>query len=267
MKVKIVILTPELATELLQKNTINRPVTWTKVDEWASMMRAGAWKQNGDTVRLSTCDTLLDGQHRCHAVIKSGVAIDVIMVEGLDRSVFDTIDSGKKRSAADVLGAVGEKNRTCLSACLARVEDLICGRRPSTKAAQNNDVLGLLQKYPKATDSVALISNTASHTGVPPSLLSALHYVFSTIDRDSADQFVVDLAKGAGLTDSDPIYVLRERMLKEKMGKSKLPTHEVCALCIKAWNHRMAGKTVRALRWRNDENRPEAFPKISGLAA
>jgi hypothetical protein len=66
-------------------------------------MLDGNWKENGETVKLDSNGNIIDGQHRLQAIVDSGVTIELILVEGLNPSVADTIDIGRKRSIEQYL--------------------------------------------------------------------------------------------------------------------------------------------------------------------
>src|SRR5687768_7089981 len=112
---------PDTAELLLSKNLGNRPINIQRVAKLAEEMAAGRWVFNGDAIRFNG-NGLVDGQHRLKAVIKSGVSIDTLLVEGLDHNVFPTIDTGKPRSAADTLATAGESRCKSTAATLKLVD-------------------------------------------------------------------------------------------------------------------------------------------------
>src|ERR1700689_2182609 len=103
-----ILLTPELAAQLLDHNNLNRPLNDQHVKRIANQILAGKWKFNGDTIKLSVKKDVLDGQHRLWAVMESKVPIETIIVEGIEAEAFATIDTLRKpRSGADVLALKG----------------------------------------------------------------------------------------------------------------------------------------------------------------
>lgn len=107
--------TPEMATEILENNPKNRPIKRLHLSFLCAELREGRWKFNGDAIRIATDGTLIDGQHRLEAVKQTGVPINTLIITGLDPDVFDTIDSGARRSSGYVIVYVGQsinlKNR------------------------------------------------------------------------------------------------------------------------------------------------------------
>jgi hypothetical protein len=261
--VRVVVLTPELASELLSRNEKNRRIRPNNLKKLKDALAGGRWKFNGDTVCVSKSGLLIDGQHRCKAVSETGIPIIVILVEGLDDDVFDTKDIGAQRNAADVLNILGETDCRTLAAALNWVSKYYRGKMTDTDAVPPYSIDELLDEHRGLADSVKLVRANRDVL-VPAALLAALHYLFSHDDRGQADRFLNDLAKGVGLADTDGVYHLRERMMKNRVSKAKLPHPEIAALTIKAWNARRRGAEVRTLRWRNDKDAPEPFPMIHG---
>ena len=136
MQVQVQTITPDYAAALLAKNTSNRPFTSSHADTIANGIRRGEWKLNGDAIRISDDGVLLDGQHRLTAIVRAGVPVQSVVIGGLPRDVFDTIDIGaKRRSTADVLAIHGEKHYTTLSAA-AYLCQLGEGKTNSARSSQ-----------------------------------------------------------------------------------------------------------------------------------
>lgn len=260
VRVSVQLMTPELARELLDRNDRNRSLSKPNLLKLKREVAAGRWKFNGDPIRISKTGQVIDGQHRLQLCAQTGQSFPVVMVEGLDDDVFDTIDTGKSRTASDVLSVMGSVNCHRLSAALGVVDRYFSGSLGNQHGGglQPSEVAGVLARYPEATASVQYVGSGESIIGA--GLLGGLHCLFKYVDEPEANRFVDDLKTGVGLTSDDPVYLLRERLVKDRASKSRLPRHEIAALAIKAWNARRSKGAVRLLRWRNDE----VFPVISG---
>src|SRR5215471_7565954 len=95
-KLDTIILSPERAAELLEHNSYNRPLSQPHVERIARQIRDGKWKFNGDTIKISTNGDVLDGQHRLWAVLEAKKAIETVIVYGIERDAFATIDTIRK---------------------------------------------------------------------------------------------------------------------------------------------------------------------------
>ena len=257
MKVKLTSITPSLAEEMLKKNMGNRPLNILHADKLAKEMVSGRWKVNGDTICLNG-DRIIDGQHRLHAIIQSGITCEILVVDGLDYDVFDTKDVGKRRSPGDTLGARGEKNACRLAAALVLIDKYVTGRIEKSVAYSNTEMEELLMKYPAARFSIQ--TNNSVKGLLTPAVLDACHYIFSRKDPVMADMFVDKVMRGTDLSEGSPWYVLREKLVNNSLAKAKLNKSYLMALCIKAWNHSRTGTTVKVLKYAQDGINSEAFP-------
>lgn len=259
MKCELVTITPQIAEKLLKKNNHNRTLNLRHAEALADEIREGRWKVNGDTICING-ETLIDGQHRLQAVVLSGMPIQSLFVDGLPSDVFNTKDIGKKRSAADTLSVLGKKNSKRLASALVLVDKYFTGRSTKNVRYSNTEVEGLLNKYPDIEGY--LLVNTKGRGLIAPAVLDTCYYLFSKKDQELADEFVEKVIKGTGLEEKSPFYLLRERLVANSLSKAKLSREYILALCIKAWNYRRSGSRLRALRWRDKGNTPEAFPVV-----
>jgi hypothetical protein len=119
METSLTLISPQRAKELLEQNTCNRTLRENHVKNLASDMLNGLWRdKTGESIKFTKSGQLIDGQHRLHAVIRSGKSIRFMICEGLDANVMDVIDTGIKRNASDVLFLKGVKNASVASAII-----------------------------------------------------------------------------------------------------------------------------------------------------
>lgn len=257
MNYELKTITPETAKRMLGLNVGNRAINKRHVDSLAREMQNGRWKINGDTICLNG-SKLIDGQHRLHAVVQSGVTIKSLVVEDLPSDVFDTKDVGKRRSAGDTLSVLGKRNANRLAAALVMVDKYMTGRADRNVQYSNTEVELLLGKYPDLEDHI--VTSISGRMLLTPAVLDSCFYIFSRIDRDLANDFVNSVMRGVGLIEGTAWYVLRERLINNSLSKAKLPKSYMMALCIKAWNFQRVNKRVTYLRWVDSGKGAEAFP-------
>lgn len=230
-------ITPETAASWLKINTRNRRVSADLVNGYARAMQEGRWDTNGETIKISDRGRLLDGQHRLLACVKAQCNFRSYVIFGVNDDMFATIDVGKKRTAGDIIGLDDIKNADTVAAAVRWVVLLRSGsfKKANVKMAADEIRLFLMGE-PDIETSAA--EARKAHTVVAPAIAGALHYLFSIKDRETADAFMRDLAMGSNLIPGDPILVLRERLIRDKISKARLPQEEIMALCIRAWNRR-----------------------------
>lgn len=261
MNAKLERITPETAAVMLQLNKNNRPVSTRQVKALAKEIKEGRWQINGDTITFAD-DRLVDGQHRLMAIIESGIPITTFVVRGVASESFLTKDSGRKRTPGDALAISGVINSLSVAAAIKQVWIYSkTGILDTTGSAPSTSVL--IEFFEQNTSIVKSVQLVGKKTKlVHNSLLTALHYLFTQKDQSAADQFVNDLIYGANLDPSDPVFMLRSRLVDNFSSTLKLPYYSLGALIIKAWNLRREGKTVKRLVFKSTGEGAEDYPII-----
>lgn len=104
---KTVRIYPEDAERLYGKSKGNRTINRSRVTEYANLMASGKWELNGESIILDENGDVSDGHHRLLACIKANTPFDTILITGVPRKTWTTIDQGKSRSMGDVFGIAG----------------------------------------------------------------------------------------------------------------------------------------------------------------
>lgn len=241
------IVTPAMAQKWLETaNIANRPITQSRVDQYATAMSKGEWKINGEFLIFDSVGRLANGQHRLKACIKSGCTFPALVIRGVDPEAWTTMDSGRPRQASDLLGSIGIKNWNRTANATQWVIRIKAGKVSTAgfwqrSRASNAEVLNFAVKNPALSDSVSAIKGcTFLSSG---NLLAALHFLMSEVDRVEADRFFTDLANGEHLAPGDPAHIVREDLIRAK-GKKKIPQCEAAAKIIRAWNMRRSGTST-----------------------
>lgn len=261
-------ITPEKASQYLESNIENnRSVSKRWVDNITELMRRGDWMANGDTIKFQApngdgIEHLLDGQHRLMAIIRLDKPVECLVARGLSDQTFLTIDSGRKRTAADCLTIAGYKNAATLAAGLRNLvqfeDDHTFGVK--FKTFPNTLIMQCLDKHPDIIDSV-----TYGGRGkyiVPGSILVFIHYLLSRDNHDMAGEFILKITEGVSMLQGDPILVLRERLMRYKANGVRLRKQLIIALLFKTWNYYYEGRTVTKLIYNPHR---ESFPVLLGL--
>jgi hypothetical protein len=200
------VITPAAAAKMLQRSNFrNRNLNNRQVDQIAQSMQLGRFKLNGETIKLDDQGNVFDGQHRLHAIIKSQIPVRICVARNLDQSVFDTVDKGRKRTDADILGIKNEKNTATLSAALRIVNAYLhLGSDGFNKGegsipyhrVKHFLIADLLESHCDIRHSVNLIASTKGKVRPfhPAGLISAIHYLFGKLTADSIcrDGFTAD---------------------------------------------------------------------------
>jgi hypothetical protein len=264
-------ITPAEAEELLGKNTHNRRITERRVDTFARDMKAGKWMVNGEAIKVREDGRLDDGQHRLLAVVKAGVPITTMLVTGIPVGAQETMDQGRARTLGDILHLRGEQSASQLAAALRALmrytREGRVGETGTNDAPSTQELLALLEEHPEVRRSVKFVT---AFVGRMPGRLTtgvscALHYLMSSADHADADAFYHLINHGEGLVRGNPVWFLRERLIRDGIGTANRmrPTVKY-ALTVKAFNFWREGKTIELLSWRPGGSGAEAFPLIIG---
>ena len=110
MKVEIMTITPEMASEFLTHNIGNRNPKKHNIDKYAQLMTAGEWNLTHQGIAFDETGRLMDGQNRLFAIVKSGVPVEMMVTHGLKSEVNKSIDDGAVRSVRDYMRFSGEES-------------------------------------------------------------------------------------------------------------------------------------------------------------
>lgn len=262
---RVLDLTPKAASAMLDKNIKNRKLSNRNYATLVRAMTNGEWELNGEAIKVDVDGFILDGQHRLHAVVESGVTIRTFIIEGLPSSTQDTMDTGKSRGLSDVLSIRGEANHTTIASIVRRV---FLYRRHGLRSATLSSYPTTVKETLRFFDNNEWIRDLASPSArigraakLPASLTGLLMVAFSDIDKTDADDFFEKLSTGAGIASNSPILVLRDTLRKFHDSKGATNQTHLAAITIKAWNKYRDGETASILRFTTGGANPESFPE------
>jgi len=261
----IISITPKLAKVFLAKNNpINRPIRQGSVNVLIEEIKEHGWNLNGETIKFHKDGSLIDGQHRLTAIVQSGVSIKSSIFSGADDDALIKIDTGKARTAADILAMMGYSYPAIRAGGLR----LICLYSRRFKGHRNrftpSQIIALQNEHNLNEESPVLGKSLTRL--LPPTMACALHHLFSEKDPQAATEFMESLKDGTGLVANSPIYVLREKLIR--ISKDRNIQHRetmFMAFCIKAWNLTRMGQKCSLIVWRGKiakQGKLEAFPAI-----
>ena len=152
--------TPKLAAEWLQNNFVNRPLSEDTVIAYARDMMNGVWTRTHQGIAFNDLDALIDGQHRLHAVIRSGRTVPMMVtfglpakIEGAEMTTMDAVDRGKPRSVADQLKIQhGLKNGSAIAMVVKSIAALCSSER--TRRLSVGQTLDIYRAFREPVDRV-----------------------------------------------------------------------------------------------------------------
>ena len=260
---EIVELTPELAKEFLERlPERQRQLSQPSVDMYASDMLEGEWIFTGDAIRFDTEGNLIDGQHRCTAVVESGRTVPAVVIRGLASDAILNLDNGRRRSFADDLKIKGYANHTALAAIIGRIWHWQHGNfgykgipmvRHAVYANTNptrSQLWATLLEHPEVIEVTTHAQRIYRYAhNVPISVIGFSWWLLGEADVDNREQFFHELTHGASRNNPEyPINVLK-RVATRRFGPSeRLEGWVWLAYIIKAWNAWYNEQSISYLR-------------------
>lgn len=256
--------TPEDAQRFLATKAINRPVLASFVSFLARQIELGRWHPTAGTLGFNEDGQLNDGQHRCEAIIRAGIPVE-IGFRTVRQSDLVAVDTGKSRTAAHGLALRNIEHPTTVSGVIRGVANIRQSAGAGaivTKAGallSNEEVWETVRAEPQYVLAASVgqeLRGTCPF--LTPSELGALFFVFANATDDhTAREFLLDIAEDRqpteGLTHAVRVWLLRAEASRRKPSR-----RDAVLVCLGAWN-----------RWiRNERSgkaqRPRKVPSVLG---
>lgn len=271
MRIEIILVTPELAAEWLQSNTNNRNVKRWTVEQYARDMSAGRWAMTGDPIRFAPDGRLLDGQHRLMAVVKSQVAVEMVVIRGLDPSSQIVMDIGPSRTGGDALKLTGHRSVNQLASVAKLATHWIRGEikvsHVSLKPLSTAEIAAAVEADP-TLDVATAVGNRYTHkkgsgAGIRAagSAISFAYWLIAgAAGSEAALGFLDDLSEHRTAGNGDPRLAAIQRLDSARERGESLRNMTQAFILITAWNAVRSGKSLTIIKL-SANGKPLAFPE------
>jgi hypothetical protein len=262
LKTELRLINATIAKEMLKRNQRNRTLKIKDVKYLSDQMKNNQWLFDGQPIRFTEDGRLLDGQHRLNAIIESNTEQKFLVIKGIKSESFKVMDTGRTRTGADVFSINGISNSTTIA---ATVRFIISFKRNSLTINKskitNTDLLNWYEKNKNISDIVknAFVMKNEFSNVLTATQIAGFHFLFAKKNVIEAENFIYKLCTGLGVENTNPIFLLRKKLIQDKINVAKLPTNEKFAFIVKTWNNYRLNKDVKILKW-NSSN--EKFPEI-----
>lgn len=235
---EIVTLTPVLASLLLERNPINRPISRSGKSEIKQDIAGGRYVFNGESIIVSDTGVLNDGQHRCLNVLETGISIQTVIVFGPKEETRFTVDTGKSKTLSNFLAMKGRKYTHVLGPAVG----YILQWKQHGYIPDGAEVVPTKQARLEASEAIkgidasVLFTADSMKTIRSHAVLAFCHYAFwKASSRENADYFMTKLIEGDGLKKGDPILYCRNRLMGMGRGIRAGTRSELVFKCWNAW--------------------------------
>lgn len=271
------LITPELAKELLKKNSSNRPLNDITVKWYAKQMTNNQWTISGQTISISDDNRLIDGQHRLKAVIESGKSIYFNIAYNVPFESFVNYDSLRSRGLKDTFAVSGIANYTNIAAILSKYISLknsnlaYAGFGTSIKSSggiskedkiklSNIEYLHLYNTNPKLFDEIVNISDTLYSkirlfSGSQIGGIMCVLIIDKNHNKEKVYSFFRQLFYNENV-ENKSIYNLREKLIKGNIGNYKMVPKLKYIFLLKCWNAYVLGREIKTYSFSDSETIP-----------
>ncbi len=272
LRVELVYVTPKIAKDYLKGNKINRKKSDKHIRFLTSQMKNGFFIENGESIVFDEYGNLNDGQHRLYAIISSGKSYYMVVVKGVKSQTIATYDTGKNRSAADVLSINGYSQAGKISAIIRNIDKYAVRKSKSAISSSfnrwetmtNQQILDYCHKnhlwlyeIMKDINSIYIKQNLKVMSVTNLSLLAYL------LGGKYPSKQVYDFIKniyGIIKEESTATSYLYNKLYNSKVNKEPLNFYWFLGMAIKAWNFYIDGNpAVRYYKF----NAGDKLPKIN----
>ena len=243
---------PETAELYLANMDNPRKLRDMVVDRYARDMANGAWHVGTSAISFDADGVLRDGQHRLTACVKAGVPFETVVYRGIgEGAVLKSrgVANANNVQSAVVLGWRWDQG-------LFREG----GMRYTPTYSELEDWLALNETMIDRVHDAARLRGAIGCVVAP--MAAFLHRAYA-IDSE-ATALAVDLLHSGDVPPTDPLRKLRDRSMMS-VGKRRggaLNQIVELAVCDKAWNAWVQGRTIQLLSWRRGPSIRESFPDL-----
>jgi hypothetical protein len=265
VKVAETTLTPELAKLLLERvHTNQRKVLHYKVGEYCAAIRRGDWVLIPDPIMVTPDGWLINGLHRCKAVVQTNISIPVMICWDAPAEIFDRIDNVLPRSTGQFVREPNANVRGAATRVMLWYErDFgaeLSGNRP------HYDLHRMLQAagdHKEAFDACAALAVASyERTGLSPSLTLAVYAIaYENGYGPQVREFAEEIVHPEFTESNYPARVLGARYSRVASRNSRRPYSEAWKALVIALNAHILGK--RMLRLTLGQTMPRV---VGGLA-
>jgi hypothetical protein len=249
---EVIELTPQKAHALLGKNINNRSLRHRQVEKYARDILTDSWQLTGEAIQVDWDGNLLNGQHRCHAVIMADKPIKVLLITGLDPETQSVIDVAIKRTAVDALRWAGFSGDLTVLAKMARIDLGWHSAQKITTLTTNGafpflthtEIVNWVSNNPASFASAKFGQKAFSELGFTPSVLAYAHYLMTQVDELACDIFWSELLEMRTGGIGDPRVTMTRILRSRREDQKLLPDGLQLFYAVRAWNAWRSGETL-----------------------
>ena len=199
---RLVYISPAMASAWLNNNRINRKLDMNHVKKYVKILMGKKWIPASGTILRDKYGALLNGQHRLHAVVATGLGIWAYVCDELATEVYYAVDTDQKNRPLEALlpRELSHKKETAgMVNAIRWLDDPDLGDRPDKGLSY--ELLALYEKYHVSIAEIVKIMRRPQNRKFPASALAAFAYVHAAQHQvQQVKELAQELTTGIGRT-------------------------------------------------------------------
>lgn len=272
--VEPVMVTPEAAAKAITAMADNqRAISPKKVNEWAKEMSAGKWMLSNDAAVVCRGEWL-NAQHRFAAIVQSGKAQPMLILDVQSPSIMRVIDGGHPRRVSDVLkmetGMPYSKDVTAIADKVLAYDrgiltsagsGYVSATTTERKLITRQERIAYAEKCSKRLIEIITQVRPWSEKFGPVLSVMLAGAAWYIIERSDGEQAAMTFVEGmfSGENLSGAQKVLRSQIIRDATARKRLPVVSKFGLVLKAYLSHRNGTVPGNLALRSNEE----FPRIN----
>lgn len=243
---------PQTARDWLRKNKNNRPVRQSKVEALARDMASGDWLQTGEPIKFNDLGDLADGQHRLHAVVAADTPVLLFVVRGIPAEAMAVMDTGARRTAADMLTLAGYSYAAILGAA-ARLGiawnegGFVHANQSQPRSVTHSEVRDFVAEHPAMAHHASEASTWCRTIPARSAVVCFTRWLTAQKQGAQSNLFFTNLAELRLNGPGDPLYTLHRRLTNARDNKESISRVTESYFVIRTWNAFRNGESLSSL--------------------
>lgn len=249
-------MTPARAAELLAHDGPKRSISALYVNKLARDITGGRWHATHQTIAVNASGRLVDGHHRCSAIVKANIPAWVVLATYPDDCPLDTFDQGAKRTAGHILEMSGtvSTGQGGKYESLARALHLGLTQRMSMLSPR--EVATVVGRFRGEFDWA--VGGHRKRLLAP--YLAAFAYAYPVFP-EKVDEAALNISRVANLTYRSPLWLLSQELEKLQSKRLGYPGYADAFLrTLRVLDAYATGRQMKILKGAIDS--AESVPKI-----
>jgi hypothetical protein len=197
IQTSIVYITPEMAGEMLKRNTNNlRRIERPRVAFYVAQIKANKFRTTHQGIAFHKDGRLVDGQHRLAAIYESGIGVWLQVTDGLEDEDVVVLDQNRVRRSCDIARSLG-RSETQTQFAIARI--LLTGPAPRGYLP----ITDLLEVIDKLRAGIEFATEGGNFRGFTSHVRAPIARAFYTEDADRIGEFKQVFSDGSARSPKD----------------------------------------------------------------